>query len=59
MECPYTSIVFITDDLNMILLSKKKTLLEVTVVFMSVDQSRDVACNVPTRFCLWRCSSSI
>ena len=28
-------------------------------VFMSVDHSRDVACNVPTRFWLWQCSSSI
>ena len=31
----------------------------ITAVFMLVDHSRDVACNVPTRFWLWWCSSSI
>jgi len=33
--------------------------IDFTAVFMLVDHSREVACNVPTRFWLWWCSSSI
>jgi len=38
---------------------QKGYLVCITAVFISVDYSRDVVFKLPTRFWLWRCSSSI